>query len=120
MNVCSRSKLKAFIDEHPEVESEEPLNAWFRTAKGARWRNYAELKADYRSADVVGRYTVINVGGHTIRLILEIFYESALVLVRHVLTHEEYDRNLWRANAYEPKPGRPKSAAKKTPKKNRS
>ncbi len=115
VNVISRTKLKAFSDEHPDAA--EPLDAWFRIAKRAQWRKYADLKADYRGADVVGKYTAANIGGNKIRLILEVFYESNLVLVRHVLTHEDYDTNRWRADAREPKPGRRDSSKSKTPKK---
>jgi len=30
------------------------------------------------------------------RLITEIFYKDQTVLVRHVLTHEEYDQGAWK------------------------
>ncbi|MDR3637211.1 MAG: type II toxin-antitoxin system HigB family toxin [Isosphaeraceae bacterium] len=53
-----------------------------------------------KSADVVGKYTIINVGGNKYRLILEIFYESSLILFRHVLTHTEYEKGNWKADAY--------------------
>lgn len=113
MNTVSKKKIQTFHKDHPGIDA-DPLYVWYRNARDAQWRTFAELKADYRSAEVVGRYTVINIGGHRIRLILEIFYDSALVLIRHVLTHEEYETNRWRADAYKPKPRRPKAAEKKT------
>ena len=78
------------------------LDAWYRHAKKAHWTKHADLKAVCKSADVVGRFTVINIGGNKYCLILEIFYESSLVLIRYVLTHEEYDENKWRENARKP------------------
>jgi mRNA interferase HigB len=113
MHVISRKKLTKFCDEHPEADdAREPLYAWFHVAERADWRKYADLKADYGSADVVGKYTVINIAGNKYRLIFEIFYESGVVLVRHALTHKEYDANRWREDAFKPTPGGRKAAGK--------
>ncbi len=47
-------------------------------------------------ADLVEPYVVINIGGNKYRLILEIFFESGVILVRHILTHKEYDLGRWK------------------------
>lgn len=109
MRVISRKRLKEFCEGHPDAkDAREPLDVWFRTAERADWRKYADLKAVYASAEVMGKYTVVNLCGNKYRLILEIFYESAVVLIRHVLTHKEYDTNLGRGDAHEPTPRRAK------------
>ena len=41
-------------------------------------------------------YTVFNIGGNDFRLITEIFYDDQTVLIRHVLTHAEYDKEDWK------------------------
>ena len=41
-------------------------------------------------------YTVFNVKGNNFRLITESFYEDQTILVRHVLTHAEYDKGNWK------------------------
>lgn len=113
MRVISRKKLKEFCEKHPEArDAQEPLDAWFHVAERADWRKYADIKADYSSADVVGKYTVINIAGNKYRIILEIFHESAVVLIRHVLTHKEYDAQQWRKDAYKPTPGGQTKAVK--------
>ena len=113
MRLISRKKLKEFCEEHPEARAAgEPLDAWFRVAERADWRKYSDIKGVYGSADVVGKYTVINIAGNKYRLILEVFYESAVVLIRHVLTHKEYDTQQWRKDAYEPTPGGRTTASK--------
>ena len=94
MRVISRRRLREFWENHPEAQT--PLSAWHKRAEKADWKNFAELKADYASADLVGRFVVISIGGNKYRLILEIFFESVVILVRHVLTHEQYDRGLWK------------------------
>lgn len=38
------------------------------------------------------RRTVFNIGGNRYRLVVDMRYDLRRVYVRHVLTHEEYDR----------------------------
>lgn len=40
--------------------------------------------------------TVFNIDGNKYRLIARIRYDYALINVRAVLTHEEYDRGKWK------------------------
>jgi len=42
-------------------------------------------------------FIVFNIGGNKYRLIARIFYEDAVILIRHVLSHKEYDRGNWKA-----------------------
>jgi mRNA interferase HigB len=95
VRVLSRRRLREFWEQHSDART--PLDAWHKRAEKADWRTFAELKADYSTADLVGPYVVINIGGNKYRLILEIFFESGVILVRHVLTHKEYDLGLWKA-----------------------
>jgi mRNA interferase HigB len=94
VRVLSRRRLREFWEGHRDAET--PLDAWHRLAEKADWRKFADVKADYATADLVGPFVVINIGGNKYRLILEVFFESGVILVRHVLTHEEYDRGLWK------------------------
>ena len=77
-----------------------PLDAWYRTAKIAEWKNLDEVRRTYPHADGVRAgervYTVFNVAGNKYRLVTEIYYEDQTILVRHVLTHVEYDREEWK------------------------
>ena len=77
-----------------------PLDAWYRTAKSAQWKNLQEVRGTYSHADGVpvgGRvYTVFNISGNSYRLITEIFYEDQTILVRQVLTHFKYDKGDWK------------------------
>ncbi len=41
-------------------------------------------------------YTVFNVSGNSFRLVTEIFYKDQTILIRHVLTHAEYDKGEWK------------------------
>ena len=70
--------------------------AWYKTAKKANWQNLTEVKSVYRSADLVGRYTVFNIGGNKYRLISRIVYRSQTLFAVAVMTHEEYDLGKWK------------------------
>jgi len=94
MHVISRKRLRDFWEVH--AEAKEPLTRWFKLAEKAEWINFSESRADCPSADLVEHFTVVNIGGNKYRLILEIFFLDKVVLVRHVLTHAEYDKGKWK------------------------
>jgi mRNA interferase HigB len=81
-----------------------PLDSWFRIAKKARWRSLEDVRLTYAHADgvTVGKgdkkrlYTIFNIGGNDFRLVTEIYYEDQTILIRHVLTHAEYDKEEWK------------------------
>jgi len=45
---------------------------------------------------LVGRLVVFNIAGNNVRLIAEIRYQSQSILIKHILTHAEYDRDKWK------------------------
>ncbi len=94
MHVISRKKLKEAATGHSDLEGS--LDAWFRIAKRAWWRNLADVRKTFSSADPVGKWTVFNIKGNQYRLIVEMNYRSGRIYIRHVLTHAEYDRGSWK------------------------
>ncbi len=91
MHVISRKALRVFREVHPEAEPS--LDAWERVARRAAWTKFADIRATFNSADVVGEYVVFNVGGNKFRIVAEVIYDAGqLVLIRGVYTHAEYDR----------------------------
>lgn len=94
MHVISRKKLKEAAARHGELEG--PLDAWFRIAKKAAWKNLANLRKTFSTADAVGKWTVFNIKGNRYRLIAEINYTYGRIYIRDVLTHAEYDRGGWK------------------------
>lgn len=94
MNTISYRKIREFVELHPNSESS--LGAWYKIARKARWQNIVEVRQDYPHADSVGRFVVFNIAGNNYRLIAEIHFDSQLVLIRHILTHAEYDKDKWK------------------------
>ncbi|HKM86185.1 MAG TPA: type II toxin-antitoxin system HigB family toxin [Terriglobales bacterium] len=95
MHVISRKKLKDAAARHGDLEG--PLDAWFRITKKALWRNLAEVRKTFSTADTVNNWTVFNIKGNQYRLITEINYSFGRIYIRHVLTHAEYDRGGWKS-----------------------
>ncbi len=94
MHVISVKKLREFWQTWPDAEV--PLRAWHRVAEQAAWDNFADVREVYRHADQVGQCIVFNIGGNKFRLIVVIHFNRGKVYIRHVLTHEQYDRGAWR------------------------
>jgi len=89
MHVISRKAIREFGEAHPDADA--PLDRWYRVAIRAEWANFGALRADYPSADQVGKYVVFNIGGNKYRLVAEINYGSGLLFIRGVYTHAGYD-----------------------------
>lgn len=98
MHVISRKKLNEFCRKHADALT--PLDDWYRTAKSADWKNLAEVKKNYPSADIVSNFTVFNIKGNTYRLVVSINYESQILYIKYVLTHSEYDKESWKNDPY--------------------
>jgi len=98
LHIISRKKLLKAAREHTGVDAS--LDSWYRTAKSAQWKNLEEVRQTYSAADgvPVGErvYTVFNISGNSFRLVTEIYYDDQTILIRHVLTHAEYDKGGWK------------------------
>lgn len=90
MRIISRKALRDFWLEYPN--SEQPLRAWFAEAVKADWATPAEIKAQYRSASIVGDNRVVfNIKGNDFRLVVKINYPYRIVYIRFLGTHQQYD-----------------------------
>lgn len=92
MHIITRKRLNDFADEH--ADAREPLAAWFRVVRARRYGGPSEVKRDFASASFLGSYrTVFDIGGTKYRLVVDMRYDLGRAYVRHVLTHEQYDRH---------------------------
>jgi len=94
MHIITRKKLREFCIKHPDAE--EPLEAWHRLTKKAKWKSLVETRQDFPHADSVCECTVFNISGNKYRLMTAIHYNRQRVFIIHVLTHQEYDREKWK------------------------
>ena len=79
-----------FWEKYPDAE--QPLKAWYKTARVAIWSTPADIKAQYRSASIVGNNRVVfNIAGNKYRLVVGVNYDYQALYIRLVGTHREYD-----------------------------
>ena len=91
MRVISRKTLKDFRERHGD--SEQPLKAWSHETKHADWKTFNDIKARYRSADLLpGNRVVFNIKGNTYRLIVRIHFNTGIAFIRFIGTHANYDK----------------------------
>lgn len=91
MRIISRRPLREFATRHADAAG--PIEAWYRIIKGRDYGSPHELREDFPTVSFLGaRRTVFNIGGNKYRLVVDVRYDLGRVYVRHVLTHEEYDR----------------------------
>jgi mRNA interferase HigB len=94
MHVISRKILRQFWEQHPD--NERALARWFKIMQRHDFTSFEALRVTFPTADKVGDFIVLNIGGNKYRLIAAIHFNWRKVYIRHVLTHQEYDRGAWK------------------------
>jgi mRNA interferase HigB len=118
MRVISKARLKQFWETPGRGDAEGPLRAWYThvNSRTVTWCAWGTVKADFRTASLVGNCVVFNIGGNKYRLVTRILYASQKIFVLKVMTHTEYDNDKWKqeCGCFTPPP-----KPKKTPPKRR-
>lgn len=94
LRIITKKRLKLFVDQYPDAR--EAIQIWMLGITTTAPQNLAELRQRFRSADLVGRLTVFNIGGNKYRLIVRIEYQRQEVYIRNFLTHAEYSKGNWK------------------------
>jgi mRNA interferase HigB len=94
MHVISRKTVREFWEQYPD--SKASLARWFKIMQQTDFVSFGDLRRTFSSADLVDDLVVFNISGNKYRLIASIHFNRGKVYVRHVLTHQEYDREVWK------------------------
>lgn len=94
MHIITRKRIQGFIAKYPDSNSS--LENWYRIIKKVEYASVSELKQHFGSADYVDGFIVFNISGNKYRLIAAIHFNRKKVYIRHILTHDEYDRDKWK------------------------
>jgi mRNA interferase HigB len=91
MRIISRRTLREFWEKHPDAAV--PLQTWYADVARADWKSPADIKAIYHNASIVANNRVVfNIKGNRYRLVVVVIYQHAVVYIRFVETHKEYER----------------------------
>ena len=99
MGIIKTSMLREFWEDHREAEAS--LRVWVQQAKAAAWRNFADLRRTFPSADLVTmasgrRVVVFNIAHNRHRLIAAVHFNTRIVYTLMILTHKQYETNAWK------------------------
>jgi mRNA interferase HigB len=90
MRIIAIGTLRNFWRRHPDAET--PLRVWYAEASRANWRGPADVKASHRNASFLANNRVgFNIKGNDYRLVVAVHYNRAIMYVRFIGTHREYD-----------------------------
>ena len=92
--MISRRAIKDFGANYQDAVPS--LSNWFGIVRKAAWRNFAELRKDFGSADQVGRRTVFNIAGNKYRLIARVNYQTQRTFILLIMKHAEYEKGEWK------------------------
>jgi mRNA interferase HigB len=87
MRIVSRKAIREAAARHGEWSAS--LNAWYKIAKNADWKNFAEVRNSWRNSDVVGPFVVFDISHNKCRLIATIKYRWRMVYIRRILSHAD-------------------------------
>jgi mRNA interferase HigB len=68
---------------------------WLIIAREAKWKNLNEVRLTWRNTDCVKGKTIFNIKGNRYRLIASVNYASQTIVVRMLITHDEYSMGEW-------------------------
>ena len=91
MRIIARKTLKEFWERHPDAR--QAVQAWYEDTKRAGWKSPSDIKKVYRNASLLPHNRVVfNIKGNDYRLVAAVHYRFAIVYIRFVGAHREYDR----------------------------
>ena len=96
MRILSRRALREYVNSlagHRDQQAvRTALDDWYAAVKKAKWKEPADLKAQYGSASILkNRRAVFNICGNKYRLVVKINYVTGVVYIRFVGSHAAYD-----------------------------
>lgn len=97
MRIIARRTLREFVESlvgHKDRQAvKAALDSWFDEVSRAAWTSSAEVKKRYATASVVNAERVVfNIKGNDYRLVVAVDYERAIVWIKWIGTHKDYDK----------------------------
>lgn len=95
MRLLGKNIIDDFKKKHSS--SRKALDRWVKLIESTDFNNTHDVKHLFGgNVDFVNHQVVFDVGGNKVRAVTKIQYGVKIVLVTHVLTHTDYDKNKWK------------------------
>ena len=94
MLLIGQRKIAKFIRKHSNTKAS--LERWVTLVTENDFKSFPDLTSIFSTADYVKPYTVFNISGNNFRLIAEISYYEKTIIIDSILTHAEYDKEMWK------------------------
>jgi len=99
MRIIKPKTIEAWSDMHAAARA--ALRNWMAVVTAAKWKQFADVRQTFRSADQLkarsGRTVVVfNIAGNQFRLIAAIHFNTGVVFALRFMRHAEYDKNKWK------------------------
>jgi mRNA-degrading endonuclease HigB of HigAB toxin-antitoxin module len=97
MHIIARPAIVQAKQRYPKASAW--LDAWWVAANKAAWTRLMDVQDAFPGTDEVGQCLVFNACGNDYRLICRMTYANpwndGTLLVKHFLTHADYDKKKW-------------------------
>lgn len=91
MHLISARKVKEAAAKYHDVD--RVIRDFCKKVAQAEWQSIIDVQQDYRTAEAVGNFTVININGNKYRMITIVEYEEQIAYFKYFLTHADYDED---------------------------
>ena len=97
MRIIARRTLREFVQARDGRKDQPALkaavDAWFAEVSKAAWDGTADVKRLYGTASIVSADRIVfNIKGNDYRLVVAVDFEKAIVWIKWLGTHRDYDR----------------------------
>jgi mRNA interferase HigB len=90
MHIISRRMILDFSVKYPDAR--DPLKPWWTLCKKNNFSSFADMKETFKTADMVGKCVVFNIGGGKYRLVSRVNFLAHRMWLKYILPHKKYEK----------------------------
>lgn len=98
MRIIAKPVLIEYWEKHRQEKSS--LENWYKVVLKSIWTRPDDIKKTFNSVDPFRKgnrlYHIFDVGGNNTRVIVNIHFNTKIVYIRSVLSHEQYSKENWK------------------------